>query len=49
MSKYVTVVIKYEGEEASFGYGMQTEDLPEGDVVAVQFGNALADDEDDQP
>ena len=41
----VTVVIEYDEdaypEGVEFGYGMLTEDLPDGEVICVHFGNAL--------
>ena len=46
MSKEVTVVIRVSDEdETRYGLGMTTSDLPEGEIVAVGFGN-LIDDED---
>ena len=43
----VTVVIEYDEDDypegVSFGYGMSTEDLPEGSIVSVYFGDALSD------
>ena len=45
MSK-VTVVIEYDEDDypegVLFGCGMLTEDLPEGEVIAVEFGDALS-------
>lgn len=49
MSEYITVVIKHENKDAAYGYGMTTEDLPDGEVVAIHFGNALNDEDDKQP
>jgi hypothetical protein len=45
----VTVVIEYDEdaypEGVYFGFGMTTEDLPDGEITAVAFGNALADED----
>ena len=47
--KKVTVVIEYDEDDypegVSFGYGMATEDLPDGNITAVQFGDAINEDE----
>lgn len=41
----VTVVIEYDEDDypegVDFGYGMTTEDLPDGNIIVVYFGNAL--------
>ena len=43
--KKVTVVIEYDEdnypEGVSFGYGMAVEDLPDGNITAVYFGDAI--------
>lgn len=45
MKHKVTVVIEYDGdnypEGVTFGHGMTSEDLPDGDITAVQFGDAI--------